>query len=167
MSSLLLEKLGAVFGAEDFVGVLHLLLQWWSVVSFVHIFSNTDTDMSTLTWAKCIYPPEISWIFPRKMTAYIYIHYEIHVPIHHVWSLCRCLYILRVYSQNFPTYHPWSNRCNSLWRNSLYLEVWGWSTGVCSRSMSDFYRIFVFEWMNWNTWGQQHFSSCRRFRRFF
>ena len=96
----------------------------------------------------------------RKMTAYMkYMFQSIIFGIYvYVYIFWKC--ILRIFQHT-----PWSNRCNSLWRNSLYLEVWGWSTGVCSRSMSEFYRIYVFEWMFWNTWGQQHFSSCRRFRR--
>ena len=126
--------------------------RWFHSLIF---FRHVDTDMVKMH------------LSPLKFREFV------HAKWRHIWNTCSNPSFLVSMSMSIfwgciPRifqHTPWSNRCNSLWRNFFYLEVWGWSTGVCSRSMSEFYRIYVFEWMFWNTWGQQHFSSCRRFRR--
>lgn len=100
--------------------------------------------MSTLTWSKCIYPP---WNFANLSTQNDGI-YEIHVPIHHFWYLCLCLFFEGVF-QEFSNI-PLEATDATVYEGTLF--IWrfedgqlGYAPGVCRSSIGFMFSNECFE----------------------
>lgn len=115
--------------------------RWFHSLIF---FRHVDTDMSTLTWSKCIYPP---WNFANLSTQNDGI-YEIHVPIHHFWYLCLCLFFEGVF-QEFSNI-PLEATDATVYEGTLF--IWrfedgqlGYAPGVCRSSIGFMFSNECFE----------------------